>query len=291
MGGLSQRSVALMIAVFQKLGCYDDTSYTGIHAPPVSGKELRRELYARDFSPQFLDQCYRPYQLHWDFDVILPKLYDGRLTGGDVESGRALLLNLAEYLYAKADNLHNVSGWYEQLYQLERSLELDGFQELEGKLVPTETAIFNQPEQVSLLKANLKSSELPSTQVLLHHFTNAEELYVARKFDTATGEWRKFFEQLLRDIAEATAQNRPDLKDDASRLTMKLLFPYLKHAGFFDSDEELAFANTYGFLCSGSHPGVGTEQQAYLAMVLALTFGYVAVTNLAVWKAHAYSGF
>ncbi|MGA8622802.1 MAG: hypothetical protein WB660_30300 [Candidatus Sulfotelmatobacter sp.] len=177
------------------------------------------------------------------------------------------------------------------MYQLQRSLELDGFRELDGKLVPTDTAIFDQPKQVSLLRANVQSSQLPSTEVLLHHFANAEELYVARKFDTATGEWRKFLEQLLRDIAESTAQNRPDLKNDASKLTMKLLFPYLKHAGFFDSDEELAFSNTYGFLCSGSRPGVGREQQAYLAMVLSLTFSHVALTKFAVWKAHGYESF
>jgi hypothetical protein len=291
MGGLSQRSVALMIAVFQKLGCYDDTSYTGTQTPVVSGKDLRRELYARDFSPQFLDQCYRPHQLHWDFDVILPKLYDGRLTGGDVESGRALLLKFAEYLFARADNLRNVNGWYEQLYQLKRSLELDGFRELAGKLVPIDTAIFDQPKQVSLLMANVQSSQLPLTQVLLHHFTNAEELYVARKFDTATGDWRKFLEQLLRDIAEATTQNRSDLTTDVSKLSMKLLFPYLKNAGFFDSDEELAFSSAYGFLCSGSHPGVGGEQQAYLAMVLSLTFGHVALSKFSAWRAHGYKSF
>jgi hypothetical protein len=108
----------------------------------------------------------------------------------------------------------------------------------------------------------VEACQLPSTEVLLHHFTNAEELYVARKFDSATGDWRKFLERLLRDIAEATAQNRSDLTNDASELSMKLLFPYLKHAGFFDSDEELAFGSAYGFLCSGSHPGVGGEQQA-----------------------------
>jgi hypothetical protein len=67
--------------------------------------------------------------------------------------------------------------------------------------------------------------------------------------------------------------------------------PYLKHAGFFDSDEELAFSSAYGFLCSGSHPGVGGEQQAYLAMVLSLTFGHVALSKFAAWKAHSYKTF
>jgi hypothetical protein len=290
MASLSQRSVALMISVFQKLGCYDDTSYTGIYAPLVGGKELKRELYARDFKSDFLDQCYDPQKRSWNFDDIFPELYEGKLTG-NIESGRALLLQFAEYLFVKAETLPNTNGWYEDLYKVDRSLELDGFRHVGDKLVSADTAIFDQPGQTSLLQEKIKSSQLSSAQVLQHHFSNAEELYVARKFDTAIGDWRKFFEQLLRDIAEVTAKNRQELGVDATKLSMKQLFPYLKEVGFFDSDEELAFSSIYGFLCSGSHPGIGEEQQAYIAMVLSLTFGHVALTKFAVWKVHGYKNF
>ncbi len=300
MAGLSQRSVAQMIRVFEKLGCYDDNSYTGINAPLLSASDLKRELYARDFPRDFLDICER--QFLWDFDRLLPQLYDGHLhslhpirmtvtEAGEVETGRQVLLRFGEYLFAKAATLPNYDGWHEELAKLRNSLDLDGFRLLSGKLIPADTAVFDWPKQVSLLVDQVKAARLRSEEVVLHHFTNGEQLYVSNKFDTALGEWRKFFERLLRDTAEVTAQNRPDLKEDATRLSMKKLFPYLGGAGFFDPDEQLAFSSSWGFLCSGSHPGIGEKDQAYLGMVLALTFGHVLLRKYVAWKAQGFRGF
>lgn len=314
MAELSQRSVAQLIRTFDKLGCYDDTTYTGIHTPLVSATDFKRELYARNFDQGFLKAC-APQNL-WDFDRIFPKLHDGSFfnptqsgrswsatrarleylsdsvrQAEHVERGHSLLLKFAEYLFDKKSILADYEGWYAELEQLLNSLELDGFRLHQGKLIPADTAIFDQPKQVSLLVEQIKTAKLSSEQTLLHHFSNGEQSYFEGKYDTAVGEWRKFFERLLRDIAEETGRNRADLKKDAGKLTMKDLFPYLEEAGFLDSDEKLAFSSSWAFLCSGAHPGIGSKDQAYLAMVLSLPFGHVALSKFEAWKAHGYKGF
>jgi hypothetical protein len=314
MAGLSQRSVAQMIRTFEKLGCYDDTTYTGTHTPSVSATDLRRDLYERNFDQQFLKRC-APQNI-WDFDRIFPTLYDGSFfsppregrslqatrdrleyeSGSErqaeqIENGRKLLLDFAEYLFDKSRTLQDYNGWHSDLDQLLKNLELDGFRLHQGKLIPADTAIFDQPRQVSLLIHQIETAQLSSEKTLLHHFAKGEREYLERKFDTAVGEWRKFFERLLRDIAEDTGRNRPDLKKDATSLTMKDLFPYLDEAGFLDSDEKLAFSSSWAFLCSGAHPGIGNEDQAYLAMILSLSFGHIALSKFAVWKTQAYKTF
>lgn len=249
MAELSQRSVGQMTRVFEKLGCYDDPSYTGIHTPLVSAKDLKRELYERNFDRAFLETCAptNPYAKQWDFDRIFPKLHDGsffislprgrswpairdrleylsdsaRQTEA-IEKGRTLLLRFAEYLFDKSHSLPDYDGWHVELEQLLNSLELDGFRLHQGKLIPADTAIFDQPKQVSLLVEQIKTAKLSSEQTLLHHFSNGERAYLDGKYDTAVGEWRKFFERLLRDIAEDTGVYRQDLKKDATKLTMKV---------------------------------------------------------------------
>lgn len=218
-------------------------------------------------------------------------LSDPSIQAEQIENGRSLLLKFAEYLFDKKRTLPDYEGWYSELEQLLNSLELDGFRLHQGKFIPADTAIFDQPKQISFLIEQIKKAKPSSEQILLHHFSNGEQAHVEGKFDTAVGEWRKFFERLLKDIAEDTGRNRADLKKDATKLTMKDLFLYLEEAGFLDSDERLAFSSSWAFLSSGAHPGIGNKDQAYLAMVLSLSFGHVALSKFEVWKAHGYKSF
>ena len=313
MAELSQRSVAQMIRAFDKLGCYEETAFSEALAL-VKATELKRDLYARNFDQRFLERC-APQNV-WNFDKIFTGLYDGSFfhrtqvgrswpairsrleylsdsvrQAEHVEEGHSLLLKFAEYLFNKRKALPDYEGWYGELEQLLNSLELDGFRLYQGKLIPADTAIFDQPKQISLLVEQIRTVKTSSEQILLHHFSNGEQAYLEGKDDTAVGEWRKFFERLLRDIAEETGLKRQDLKKDAMKLTMKDLFPYLEEAGFLDSDEKLAFSSSWAFLSSGAHPGIGNKDQAYLAMVLSLSFGHVALRKFQVWKTRGYKGF
>lgn len=314
MPGLSQRTVAHLINVFEELGCFDDNSYTGIHKPLVSATDLKRELYARNFDPSLLDKWVpaNPYAKSWDFAKIFPRLYDGSFLNSplrtrnwraaledeeapirqqeSIAKGRRLLLDFAEYLFDKSHVLPRLKD-SAALNQLSKSLELDGFRLLQGKLIPADTAVFDQPKEASFLIEQIRVTNLASEQTLLHHFTNGEQEYLQGKPDTAMGEWRKFLERLLRDIAEETGRNRTDLTVDATKLNMKDLFQYLHQAAFLDADEKLAFSSVWGFLCSGAHPGIGTEDKAYLAMILSLTFSNTALRKFQKWQARGYNGF
>jgi hypothetical protein len=313
MAELSQRSVAQLIRTFDKLGCYDETAFSETFAL-VTATDLKRDLYARNFDQQFLERC-APQNV-WNFDKIFTSLCDGSFFNAppvgrgwsakkarleylsnssrqakQVEKGRSLLLKFAEYLFDKKLTLSDDENWCADLAQLSNSLELDGFRLHQGKLIAADTAIFDQPKQVSFLIEQIKTAKPSSMQTLLHHFSNGEEAYLEGKYDTAVGEWRKFFERLLKDIAEDTGRNRADLKKNATKLTMKDLFLYLEETGFLDSDERLAFLSSWAFLSSGAHPGIGDKDQAYLAMVLSLAFGHVALSKFEAWKAHGYKGF
>src|SRR5258708_17804846 len=160
MAALSQRSVAQLIRPFKKLGCYEDTSYTGIHTPPVSTKDLKRELFARNFDRQFLERC-APQNI-WNFDRIFTALHDGSFFNPpppgrswpavrdrleylsdpirqkeQTENGHKLLLAFAEYLFHKKQTLTDREGWYADADELLKSLELDGCRLSEGHIIST----------------------------------------------------------------------------------------------------------------------------------------------------------
>jgi|SRR5579884_3933558 len=297
---ISQRSVVRMIHAFNELGCFDPNMYTEV-GPLVSAKELWRELFARDFRRDFLDVCATRFG--WKFDKILPMLHDGSffekhdvfkdiLFGDDhMAAGRRVLIDLAEYLFEKSKEFSADLDWQSLIPPLKRSLELDGFRLVDGRLVRADTAIFDQPKQVSLLEHQIRTSGVQSEDILLRHFKDGEKQFIDRNFDLAVVAWRKFFEQLLRDIAVATAKHRADLTKDPSNMNNKDLHSYLMECGFFVSDERTAFGSTWGFLSAGGHPGVLEEETAYLAMVLSLSFGRVALSKFKSWKVHGYRTF
>lgn len=163
MAALSQRSVAQLIRTFEKLGCYEDTSYTGIHTPPVSAKDLKRELFARNFDRPFLERC-APQNI-WNFDRIFTALYDGSFFDSpprgrswpavrdrleylsdpirqkeQTENGHKLLLEFAEYIFHKKQTLADHEGWYADANELLKSLELDGFRLYQGHITATTAA-------------------------------------------------------------------------------------------------------------------------------------------------------
>lgn len=250
--------------------------------------DLSLELYERDFTREFLDMASQGYA--WKFFRLLSDLHNGKFSSGrytpasdDVDAGQETLLKLAGYLCSLIDafpsHLEDVKRGRNELIS---SLALDGFSLVGGRFIPSESAVINQPKEVSLLKELLKQAVFPSEKAILEHFGQGEELFVQQKWGPAIGEWRKFFEAILRDIGEMTSSNRPDV--NKPRNSMKEVFEYLKTAGFLDADEHAGVGSTYGFLCSGAHPGISEEHKARMAMIQALTSGQILVTKYLSWR-------
>ncbi len=168
-------------------------------------------------------------------------------------------------------------------------LGLDGYSLVGRNLIPTESAVIDQPQQVALLKQRIMESKFPKEKVILHHYEHGEILYVEQRWDASIGQWRSFFERLLRDIAELTSKQRPDIP--ASLGPMKDVMNYLLKVGFFDQAEQASVGATWGFLCSGSHPGIKLEHTAHLAMMQALCFGQILVLKFHDWQNNAFKCF
>jgi hypothetical protein len=279
-----------MVRIFRRLTVRPDRQTL----PLLSVSELSLELYERNFTPGFLDRASQGYE--WKFFPFLSDLHSGTFireeypTSADVALGQKILLMLAEYLCWRIGKFPSRLGDVKQSRnELISCLALDGFSLVGERFIPSESAIINQPEEVSLLKQLLKQAVFPNEDVILEHFRQGEELYVQQKWAPSIGEWRKFFEAILRDICEMTSANRPDVT--IPRNSMKGVFEYLKVAGFFDADDHTVMGSTYGFLCSGAHPGISEEHKARLAMIQALTSGQVLATKYLSWRSSGFRGF
>jgi hypothetical protein len=233
----------------------------------------------------------------WQFFRLPSDLPDGKYHSGryapdkaEVEAGQGILLKLAERLCSVIDappsHLEDVKRSGSELVSC---LALDGFSLVAGRFIPSESAVINQPKEDSLLQALLKQAAFPNEKAILKHFSQGEELFVQQEWEPAIGEWRKFFEAVLRDIGEMTSQRRPDITKP--RNSMKEVFEYLRESGFFDADEQTAMGSTYGFLCSGAHPGISEEHKARMGMILALTSGQILVAKYLAWHKGGFKRF
>jgi hypothetical protein len=305
MSDLSQRTVGVMIRILQRL-CTppDDDSL-----PIIEKDDLYLELYQMDFDRKFLDTCKGFYG--WNFNALLPQLHDGQFylvqssfctmalrparqsanpDKEEIRIGRAALLKLAEYV------LNTIEGLPDRLGDLKeagdyflRNLEMDGYAFVGQKLIPSESAVVNQPDEVSLLRKLINEAGFSNETTIVHHYTSGEQLYADGKWDSCIGEWRKFYEQLLRDIAELSAQNRTDVKTKLG--PMADVLEYLTELGFLDKDERTAVGAAWGFLSSGSHPGIALPQKAHAAMIHALSFGQILVIKFLDWRRNNFHGF
>jgi hypothetical protein len=263
--------------------------------PLVSKSDLSLQLYERGFMRDFLEMAEGGYG--WNFQRLLPELYDGRFKTqryapdrNDIDICHVILLKLAEYLCSTIDgfpgHLVDMKRGREELVS---RLELDGFSLVGGQLIPSESEVVNQPEEVSLLKRLIKQATYTNERVVFSHYEEAEKLFVQQQWGPAISEWRKFFEAILRGIAQATSQNRPDVKKDIG--PMKNLFDYLEEAGFLDNEERQIVGSTWGFLSMGAHPGIPEPHKARLAMHQALVFGQMLTMKYVNWREQSFRGF
>ena len=304
---ISQRTVSHMVRIVRQLyRPWDDFSL-----PIVSADEMYWDLYAEDFDARDLDFWRERYD--WRFEFLLPRLYDGRAfveqdaqvapspelrrslevqepKPEQIGRGRQFVLRLGKYVQKK---LSGMPAHLPELHAareiLVRSLELDGFSLVAGELVPSDSAVTEQTKQVALLVQLIKECSFRNESMAIHHYQQAEELYVQQKWDPCIGELRKFFEPVLRDIASETSKNRKETNPSTGPI--RDVFDYLQACGFFDADEKTAVGAVWGFLSSGSHPGIAPDHKASLALLLSLGFVQIVVLKFLDWRKNSYHGF
>ena len=278
-------TVASMVRLFQELTV----------KPEFSSHPLIRniELELLEFDIDY-DVVQRFAFNGFNFQKNLPQPHAGKLWEHDMyaeevpeyageEQRFRTLEKLAEYLLATAPKF----GLTAETTKLVRRLEIDGYEYRNGNLIPRDTNPVDVNEEADALTQLIKQCALPSEQIVLYHYGKADEVYTAGHDESALGEWRKFVEAILRDIAESTAPHRPDTRKSTG--TMKDVLDYLLDVGFFDKDERTgSYGAVYGFFSAGTKPGIVPRDDAKAARILALTFGQLLLKKYAAWKENGF---
>lgn len=292
---LSQRTVSVMIQLYEFL-CSSDRPFR-VLGPLLDTNVLHDGLFAMGITKPFLDRCQWTY--FWNFRSLFPALSDGTFfegwpEGGGVKNyplGQDYLRAFAVFLSGLFRYRPDLSVAFEQKRALESTLEADGYRFDGSHLLETRKSTINEPREVTLVEKLIRDSAHDRIDILLHHFQNGQKLFEEGKYHPCTGEWRSFLEEMLRGIWRLTRQCRQEFVKYSATPSMTDLFLYLKKSAFFDGDEEQAFRSSYGFLSAGGHPGISEKDEAYLAQILALTFGHALLLKLGSWAAGGYAHF
>ena len=293
---ISQATIAQMIRAFRVLMVRPDP-----RTLPIVG-DVQLELYEVGV-PQDLLQEFA--NLNWNFQRILPQLHAGTLGLDSGVSGlseafvdevpywrdrgtaQKILVAIATYLCNRISPIPDFMPVVKNIGQvLIRRLEMDGFAFQNGRLVPTDSMPRDVVAASDAFTRLLRDSSLPNRELIERHYRQGAELYEASQPEPAIGEWRKFYEQILRDIANDTAKHRPDVKTSVG--TMKDVLDYLRTVGFFDAEERLAYGNTYGLLSSGTKPGILASDLAQTSMVQSVSNATLLLKKFRSWRTNGF---
>jgi hypothetical protein len=150
---------------------------------------------------------------------------------------------------------------------LRLSLQRDGFDVPDGELRAIDGPVSVEQEQSRLL-ADLKISKLGRKDVISKHVLDAMDLFGNGKHHAAINEGRSAFQGVIDETVVLVG-----LKVGSnSGGGVANQFEFLEKHGFLSQDDRKAFEAAWGFLCSGSHPGVPPEESGRIGTILCLEF-------------------
>lgn len=169
--------------------------------------------------------------------------------------------------------------------ELERALIQDGYVSTGQLLVPDETRATEHRSALEVLI--YRHSDKLQCETLIHHLGEAEEQFRLEKWDSSIGQARKFVEQLLSDIASATAKARGEKVDLEKPVRVR---DYLNTCGFFDDSERKKLVDgIYGYLSDhGAHPGISNQSAARFCLSMLWTFGFYVLEKFDAWHNQGY---
>lgn len=150
--------------------------------------------------------------------------------------------------------------------------------------VEANTSIVDLAAEQSLLEKAINQSRHDDKARLLHYFETARREFDNGKWGTSMGEWRKFFEEVLRGVWRFTRLNNKKATGRLEKPPMATTLNWLVEFKFFTNDEWNAYNFACGFLAAGDHPGIGDGDLAHLSMTLATTCGYACLKKLEHWN-------
>jgi hypothetical protein len=256
MPGISQRTLAkVIVALGEMLPSEADTF-------PLMRDFWRTKLFEWGF-PDWLTDHFISRGMNWT--VVIPDLFKASvktLDGVPVAPVlcNAMLLRLTVTAYEESKR-----GTAKENLRL--SLQLDGYAVGRGNIGSIDGPV-SVVEEKSCLLRDLRASRLARQDVISKHIEDAENLFSDGKHHPAIGEGRSALQAVIEDtvaLLEAKVGDR-------SASGVKNQVEFLMRNAFFSSDEQIAFLSAWGFLCSGNHPGMSSEDEGRIGVILCLEF-------------------
>jgi len=160
----------------------------------------------------------------------------------------------------------------DRLQALWNSLSLDGYGYKNQTLLKPETEVLEVPRERGVVQQLFLDLRLANEEMAFHHLKKTEDHYMAKAWDDAIGNSRKFLECVLREVAAAHALRLTNatLPEDVFNRPVEVR-KYLKKVGLLDDKEFQALGANYGLLShTGSHPYIAQDDQARLLRQIAL---------------------
>jgi hypothetical protein len=256
MPGISHRTLAKLIPVLNAM--VPDTADTY----PLMRQFWRTKLFEWNI-PDWLTEYFLSHKMDWS--LVIPDLYKGIVK--NQEGGQVAQLLCNTMLVRLLTNAYQEAKTRSAKESLRLSLQLDGYEVGGGKIGSIDGPVSVEEEKSRLLR-DLKASRLARQQVISKHVTDAETLYADGKHHPAMAEARSALQAVIEDtvaLLEANVGKR-------SGGTTKDKIDFMAQHGFLSPDEPNAFFSAWGFLCSGNHPGMSSEDEGRIGIILCLEF-------------------
>jgi hypothetical protein len=253
---LSQRTLAKVISALSEMVPQTADTF------PLMRDFWRTKLFEWGFPGWFIDYVISR-SMNWS--LVIPELFSGNIKGKDgllVESFlcHQMLLTLTAQAYDESKGRSAKEN-------IRLSLQLDGYDIGDGKMISIDGPVSVEEEKSRLLR-NLKASRLGRQDVISKHITDAEDLFSDGKYHPAIGEARSAFQAVI----EETAKLLETKSGNRSGGGTKNQVDFMTQQSFLSADEQVAFLSAWGFLCSGNHPGLSSEEEGRVGIILCLEF-------------------
>ena len=225
----------------------------------------RTKLFEREF-PDWLIDFVLGMDMNWS--VIIRELFNGTVKiRASFKVGNAVCRTMLPRLTVMAFE-ESKSQTHREAIRL--SLQLDGYDVSHEQIRPIDGPVSVEAEK-SRLQAYLKDSKLGRQEIISKHLTDATDLFSQSKCHPAIGEARSALQAIIEEtvvLAEAKFGKR-------SGGGTKSKIEFLEREKVFSADDHQAFLSAWGFLSSGNHPGLSSEEHGRIGTILCLEFSQI----------------
>jgi hypothetical protein len=257
---VSQRTFGKLIEALSTMYAAHKVSSTVRFNDPMAF--WRTKLFEYQF-PEWLSKVVGEWSADWT--SVVPQIRSGVVVSyKEINIGTTIGYSILLRLIAMVLQEPNHPNLIEQL---RRSLQLDGFDFANQQLLPIDTPISAENEKNALL-AMLKQSKIGRKDIISKHIIDAQELFTAGKHHPAINEGRSAFQAIIEEVV-TLAETKFSRRSGAG---LKNQAEFLEQNGVLSADERAAVLSAWGFLSSGSHPGLSQEEHGRIGTIFSLEF-------------------